>query len=169
MKDWYKFAHNECASLAQEHGLELWQVVGVLTALSAQKKWELNLLQTKQLLDGREITGMVSNHQLRSCERILGGEYPLDIFDRDSHKYRNFFSCIINPSCGKSVCVDTHIINWYLSIHPSSKLHGVNYNRIFESRHKYGIIQNYIRREAKKANLLPSEYQAVIWAEQRNK
>lgn len=169
MKDWYKEVHMECAILAGKHRLKLWQVAGVLTALSAQKKWELNIQQTRELLAGKPITGLVSRHQLATCDRILSGEQPLDVFDKYSHKYRNFYSCIVNPTCERSVCVDTHMINWYLSLHPHSKLHGVNYNRIFESPHKYGIIQSFIRRKAKEAGLLPSQYQAIVWAEQREK
>lgn len=169
MKNWYRNANKECSQLASKHGIELWQVVGILTTLSGQKKWELNLLQTKQLLAGHlRLSGMVSNHQLSVCARILDGEDPLSLWAKESHKYRNFYACIMNPDCQTSVCVDSHMIRWYIERHPHTKLKKVNVNRILESRSKYKIIQDYIRRQARSLGLLPSEFQAIEWAKQRN-
>ncbi len=77
MKDWYRDANKLCAELAVKHGVQTWQVAGILTAMSAQKRWDINVLQTKQFLAGETITHMYSQAQLNAAKRILAGENPL--------------------------------------------------------------------------------------------
>jgi len=168
-KNWYRDVNKECKQLAKKHGIEVWQVAGIITALSAQKKWDLNIKQAYQVLNGEGLTGLVSDHQLKTCERILEGEHPLDVFAPESYKYRNFFLCITEPNDPDHVCVDTHMINWYLNLHPHSKLQKVPIKRIFDSRPRYLIIQDFIRKQAKALGLLPMELQAIVWIDVRKK
>jgi hypothetical protein len=166
--NWYKVVNIICRKLAKKYDLPLETIVGILVNLSAQKDWKTNIRQCIQFLKGQKLTGMYSQTQLVNCKRILSGENALDIWGKTSFKYRNFYASILNPDDLNPVCVDTHIIRWYLTKYTSSKLHRVKRETIFANKRNYELIQNTIRKEAKERNLVPSHYQAIIWIEQRN-
>lgn len=157
-----------CNKLAKKYGLPLSSVVGILVNLSSQKDWKSNITQTIQFLKGKQLTGMYSNKQLVTCQRIKQGEDPLTIWGKLSFKYRNFYLSILNPEDINPICIDTHMINFYLDRYPSSKLHKLEKVKVFSSKKWYTRIQDEIRKEAKILDLVPSHCQAIIWAQQRN-
>jgi hypothetical protein len=166
--NWYKIVNIICYKLSKKYNLELWQVVGILVSLSAQKAWKTNIRQTIEFLKGKQLTGMYSGIQLNTCKKILFGEDPMNIWGKTSFKYRNFYLSILNPEDPNPVCIDTHMINWYLSKFPFSKLNRVKKDSIFANKKHYTLIQNQIRKEAIQNNIIPSHYQAIVWVQQRN-
>lgn len=145
--------------------LTLEQVAGVFVTFSAQKDFHINLSQTIQFLDGKPITGMYSRKQLDTARRIMRGEDPLTVWARESQKYRNFYESILLRD--GAVCVDTHIIRYYLNKYPKSKLHRIEIKRIFESKWAYTIIQKDVRKVAVQLNLKSYQAQAHLWVIQR--
>lgn len=164
-QNWYIHVHILCKKLARKYNQPLETVVGILVSLSAQKSWKWNIRQTIEFLKGRKLTGMVSQSQIRSCKRILSGENGLNVWSQRSFKYRNFYASIINPYDTAPICVDTHMINWYVSKFPHSK---INPEKVFTSQRYYSTIQKAIRKEAIQHNIIPSHYQAILWVRQRN-
>jgi len=166
--NWYQTVNTICRKLAKNYDVPLETVVGILVTFSAQKDWKTNIRQCIEFLKGKAITGMYSKIQLKNCERILSGENPLTIWGKTSFKYRNFYLSILNPEDPNAVCIDTHMIRWYLNNFPESKLHRVKRESIFRSKKAYSQIQNTIKKQANKLNLIPSHYQSILWIEQRN-
>ncbi len=166
--NWYKVVNHICRKYAHKYNLETYQVVGILVTLSAQKDWKTNIKQVSQFLQGKPLTGMYSGIQIVNCNKIRSGINPLDIWGKTSFKYRNFYGSILDPEDTKPICVDTHMINWYLANFKYSKLHKVNKASIFANKQNYTTIQNAIRNKAKELNVVPSHAQAILWINQRN-
>jgi hypothetical protein len=166
-KNWYRYAHQYCNLLSHRSGYPLRSCIGALVSLSAQKKWELNKEQAKQIILGRKVTGFHSKQQIKSAQRILNGEDPLEVWGKTSLKYREFYKCISYPNSAHHVCIDSIMIRWYKKRYPYSKLQKVSKERIFSSRALYNIIQDRVRLIAKRNRILPSECQAIIWSIER--
>jgi len=166
--NWYKIVNTICRKLSAKYNVPIESVVGILVTLSAQKDWKTNIRQTIQFLKyGRILDGMYSQVHLTNCKRIVNGIDPLDIWGKNSFKYRNFYGSIIDPEDTKPVCIDTHMINWYKAKYQRSILNKVGKEKIFTSKRYYTLIQNAVRKEAKIMGLIPSHTQAVIWVNQR--
>lgn len=162
---WYEYLNNQFHLLAQKHNLTLEKVAGVFVTFSAQKEFSENFTQTIQFLENKPITGMYSRKQLSTATRILQGECPTQVWAKESQKFRNFYDSILLKD--NAVCVDTHIIRYYLSKHPYSKLHRLDIKRIFERRWAYQIVQNHVRKIASEMGLKSYQAQAHIWVVQR--
>lgn len=167
-ENWYFDIHTQLLELAKDHNLPFLPVVGAFVSLSGQKKLSDNWIQINELLTFGECkTGMFSGAQIRAAKRCLSGENPLDVWSKTSLKYRNFFKSIINPNCKDATCVDSIIIQCYLKKHKYSSLHKKEKRQIFASKKLYSIIQNWVRKEANKLSLIPSQCQALLWCEFR--
>lgn len=162
---WYENLNSLLKAMAIPNNLTIEQVAGVFVTFSAQKDFAINLSQTIQFLDNKPITGMYSQKQLQTARRILSGEDPLSVWAKESQKYRNFYESILLKD--GAVCVDTHIIRYYLNKHPHSKLHRIEIKRIFERKWAYVTIQRHIRRVAVDMNLKSYQAQAHLWVIQR--
>lgn len=162
---WYEEVNRTLQGLADKHNLTLEQVVGIFVTFSAQKDFSINLTQTVQFLDNTPLTGMYSRKQVETAVRILNGENPLDIWGRLSQKYRNFYHSLLLRD--GAVCVDTHIIRYYLNKHPYSKIHRITIEDVFKRRWAYEIIQKHIMVVSKEMGLKTYQAQAHIWVLQR--
>lgn len=162
---WYEYLNNQFHLLAQKHNLTVEKVVGIFVTFSAQKEFSENLTQTIQFLENKPITGMYSQRQLSTARRILSGECPKSLWAKRSHKFRNFYDSIFLRD--GAVCVDTHIIRYYLKKYPYSKLHRIDMKVIFERQWAYQIIQNHVRKVASEMGLKSYQTQAHIWVSQR--
>ena len=163
---WYERVNEQCNNLADTFDLPLKTVVGIVVNLSAQTKWEMNILQANQYLLGHDkLSGMYSKHQLNGCDLIKAGVDPLQYWGRTSFKYRNFYKSILLMD--GAVCIDTHMINLYLSLHPSSRLHKYSKSDIFRSYKLYTIIANWVRKLAVQSNYKTYQMQAKLWCEYR--
>jgi len=167
--NWYKIVNTIVNKLAKKYNKTPEQVTGVLVSLSGQTSWKTNITQCIELLkSARPRTGMFSGDQLRAANRILlSDEKPLAVWGKRSFKYRNFYGSIIDPCDPVPVCIDTHMINWYLTKYKRSRLHKVDKKKVFKSRKLYTLIQNEVRKEALKMKVVPSHAQAIIWVQQR--
>lgn len=162
---WYDNLNSLLHSLAVSHNLTIEKVAGIFVTFSAQKDFAINLNQTIEFLDGRPITGMYSGKQLSTANRILAGEDPLNVWAKESLKYRNFYYSILLQD--GAVCVDTHIIRYYLKLHPYSKLHRLDLEAIFKRKWAYVTIQRYVRRVSVQMGIKTYQAQAYIWVVQR--
>lgn len=166
-KLWYDNLNKVCQDYSQRFGLSIETIAGIIVTLSAQKKWELNILQAEEFLKLGQVKGFHSYSQINQCKLIEQGIDPLKVWGRTAFKYRNFYKSILLQD--GAVCIDTHMINLYLAKHPASHLHRVNdTNKIFKSHRLYSIIARWVIKEAKKHNLPTYQMQAQLWVEYRN-
>lgn len=163
---WYNQIHEICKSLAEQYGLTVEIVAGIIVSLSAQTSWRDNLQQAKEYLEtGKPKTGLFTKQQIISCNRIKAGENPLNVWGKYAFKYRNFYRSLLLED--GAVTVDSHMIAAYLKRHPKSRLHNVPKDKIFRSHRLYSIIQRWIISEAKKQDLPTYQMQAQLWVEHR--
>lgn len=164
---WYENTNELCNDLADEFDLPLKTVVGIVVNLSAQTRWEVNMLQARQFLLGQDLTGLHSIQQLNGCDKIKAGVDPLQLWGRTAFKYRNFYKSILLMD--GAVCIDSHMINLYLSKHPTSLLHKKTKSQIFASSKYYSIIANWVRKLAMQEGYKTFQMQAKLWCEYRGK
>lgn len=163
--NWYYEANALCRELAQQYNLPLETVVGIVVNLSALTRWEENVEQAKSYLNGKPLRSMHFKHQLSSCDLIRAGVDPLKMWSATSFKYREFYNSILLKD--GSVCIDTHMIQAYRLRHPRSVINSVSVDKVFKSKKYYTLIQNWVKREARKHNLKTFEMQSVLWVIQR--
>jgi hypothetical protein len=168
-ENWYFDINKQLFELSKDYNLPFTNVVGAFVSLSGQKKLMDNWIQTNELLKyGKCKTGMFSGAQIRAANRCLNGETPFNVWSKNSLKYRNFYKSIINPNCRDAVCIDSILIQCYLQKHKTSLLHKKKKGQIFASKKLYAIIQRWVKNEARKLSLIPSQCQALLWCEFRN-
>jgi len=74
--DWYKRAHEWCKALAKESNLSLAAVVGILSAVSPLKQWELNKrIAVNYISNG---TSGHTKNQMDKARKILALKSPTD-------------------------------------------------------------------------------------------
>ena len=149
---WYERAHNECVLLSQVFELELSKVVGVVSALSPNNKWQQNLKDAWKFLDEPHIKTKVCTFkaQRQKALDILNSsgsdEVVLKILSGD--KTKNFYQNILYYKDSQAVTVDT----WaYRSV------------GLKQSKKNFRITELAYKEVAQELNLQPHQVQAVVW------
>lgn len=153
---WYNSAHEQAVVLAEEFNLPLMNVVGVISALSPNNKWERNLkdaglfltnpsLETKVCTfmgQRKKALNILQASNLREIKAILNGRKTI-----------NFWRNIMFPDQVNDVTVD-------LWMYRASKLDATVKN--------YSIIEDAVKQASLSRDVLPHEYQAIVWSVIRN-
>lgn len=121
--DWYAVANREAQALADDHGMPLHVVVGVIAALSPNNRWERNLIDAASMLqawkDGASVENVtvctykpmrakawliLETHKV--CDGGADVETVLDILN--GQKIVAFAECILGRD---ACCIDGHALN----------------------------------------------------------
>ena len=149
---WYERAHNECLLLSQVFEIPLNKVVGVVSALSPNNKWNQNLKDAWNFLDAPSI-------QTKVCTFKNQRRKALDILDSDGSdesilgilkgaKTSNFYKNIRYYRDSQAVTVDTWAYR-SVGLKPSVK--------------NFKATELAYKNVAKELNLMPHQVQAVVW------
>jgi hypothetical protein len=165
---WYLNARKAAIIIADRHNVELETVVGVISALSPNNKWERNLVDANSLIHAYSIGGITAASQVKTstynankCKAlsILEGNEPLDILG--GLKVRAFYNCIMG--CKDAVCIDGHAYSiWKGERIPTTKTPSIT-PRVYAA-----IAADYQRAAVTINSILAAEYsaaeiQAVTW------
>lgn len=102
---WYAEAHTYAVNLADQHGLTVETVAGIIAALSPMQSWGANInLAVRFLAEGGLYEGYLRSN-LAKARDILAGAAPLDALGGD--KVRNFYLSILSAGA-EGVCIDRH-------------------------------------------------------------
>lgn len=149
-KDWYRQAHAECKALADETGLALESVVGVVAVISPRLKWEVNVNEARRIIRGETSRALGKN--VAKARRILAGEKPQEVVS--GPKVTSFYRNILNPDDTHAVTIDT----WAARVWSGDWAWGKSVDaRLYEK-----IAADY-REAAAEVGLLPCELQAITW------
>ena len=151
---WYTEVNQLAAHWAQVTGYPLKTVVGVLAVLSPQQTWEMNKRWAYEVLARKRPAcwGFKANH--KKALRIKRGERPRNVIG--GLKSRSFYVNILRPSNRGAVTLDRHmfaILRFDKWITPK----------------RYRTLQQVIINRAAHHNLVPSEYQAILWTAYKRK
>jgi hypothetical protein len=89
---WYPNAQATCARIAEEFGLGLPAVTGIVAVLSPSKRWRENVLAAETILRGRRPTNLYTNSATKA-ERIRDGARALDVVS--GPKVSSFFANLL--------------------------------------------------------------------------
>ena len=171
-KVWYTNAHQICSALSDKYKLPLSTVVGVVSALSPNNKWDRNCQDEEQLIKawhaGAEMDSVkvcTFNANKDKAWRILSepDTDPLDILS--GRKVQAFYRCISGHD--DSVCVDGHAYAIFMGERiPTTQTPSIGkglYEAIersyqIASDHSYGLCG---------MKLTPAEVQATTWVTYR--
>lgn len=161
-RGWYGQALQICLKLAQRYQIDVLKVAGIMSALSPQSSWDINVDNTKIFLSGETKdngTQIHNGRQLGKCEDIL----YLDDLTKENvcdvlrgNKTVNFFLNIIGDLT--AVTVDRHIICMATDSNIKPGLTTNQYNTI-----KLALIS-----VAHKHNEDPANFQAIAWSNYRD-
>ena len=176
---WYKVANKSCGAIAKKTQMHSAIVVGVLSALSPNNKWERNIIDTENIcmayksdipLD--EVKVCTYNANKQKAIKILGildkGSMDLENDIREilnGNKVKAFFKCIHNYETNKTtVCIDGHAKAIYIG-----EKFALSSNSSNVTNKQYRIIsQAYIDatkeiNESEGTSYLPYQIQAITW------
>jgi len=176
--DWYERAKKACKIIANDTGLNIRIVVGVIAALSPNNKWSKNIIDAQNLCLSFINGGNVD--EVKALEVLeLSNEYPLNATNRrkgnaldlrveqvlNGQKITAFYQCIMGED---SCCIDGHAKNIY---------YGKRYNltdpKTNVTKKEFRVISEAYREATKVINKMHgTQYkayhvQAITWTQWR--
>ena len=149
---WYNRAYNECLLLSQVFELPLSKVVGAVSALSPNNKWNRNLFDTWNFLDKPSLKTKVCTFigQRKKALAILESDGSDDsiLAILKGNKTCNFYQNILYHKTSDVVTVDTWAYR-SVDVKPSVK--------------NFKIVEQAYKEVANDLNLRPHQLQAVVW------
>lgn len=158
-ENWYSEAQGIAQRLADQHGLTLEQVAGILAALSPQNSWGANVKLAQRFLAGRQHDGYFKVY-LAFARRILAGEHPLDVMQGE--KTRNFYLSIVSGGT-EGVTVDRHAFDLAVNIRHTDA------TRPRLTKRQYAVFADKYTRAAKRLGVPTAVVQSVTWIAWRKK
>lgn len=157
---WYTIARDVGRELAEEFGTSLSVALGVIAALSPGNPWDRNLGDARLALSahawGRAVPaklGVYGRLNIEKCERILGGEPPLEVLGGD--KVTSFYRNLMGIEDG-AVTVDRHAKGAAKGVRGDKET-------TVSSPKEYRDLAEHYRRVAGEVGIAPSQLQAVVW------
>lgn len=161
--NWYENAHEIGRELSLKYKYKIYQVLGVLAALSPLASWELNvrrceaaLVQHSHGLTAQESTGCGMKANTGKAWRILNGEEPTEVLG--GNKVRAFYHCMMHFNNNDVVCVDRHAVSIAFG-----KPLGDKFAKYVNTDAKYEMISRDYRTVARLLNINACQLQAVTW------
>lgn len=162
---WYALAQADARRMAIYYSIPLTTVVGVIASLSPNNKWERNVINAKDLIEGylngehKESIKVSTYHAMKDkawsmLEDML--ETDEDILTRlNGQKIKSFYECIMGYD---ACCIDGHAYNiWrYERV-------GLTTDKTNIGKKLYAEIQGDYVRVAKKLDMKAYELQAITW------
>ena len=162
---WYALAQADARRMAIYYSIPLTTVVGVIASLSPNNKWERNVINAKDLIEGylngehKESIKVSTYHAMKDkawsmLEDML--ETDEDILTRlNGQKIKSFYECIMGYD---ACCIDGHAYNiWrYERV-------GLTTDKTNIGKKLYAEIQGDYVRIAKKLDMKAYELQAITW------
>ena len=159
---WYKTAHELACELAEQRGLSLDVVAGVIAALSPRSRWERNTRDAERLIaadvvgeDPMAVPVTTFNRNKECAIRVLKAGTRHGVLS--GPKVCAFADNIEKPS-GNPITVDSHSYNAWIGHRAISSGNGP---RITPKRYRE-CAEGY-RKVADLYGIRPSQAQAIIW------
>lgn len=150
--DWYGVAHSLALGLDPANPL---RAAGVISALSVQKDWDINVaLAVRAYADG-----VATGHTGAQCGKANAIMAGADVVkELGGKKTQNFALVIANPADPHAVVVDRHAVSIAIG-----RLSTDDDTKILTLKGVYDLYADAYREAARRAGVSPSQMQAVTW------
>ena len=157
---WYKLANRICKSIANKYNLKIETVAGIMSALSPGISWKENVEDTIELIKKANdaVVKTYNQNRLKALDILFSDDLDLNVYEyfflkkKCGFKTANFYLNIINPNDKTAVTIDRHILDIF-NLTPKA----INTNK------KYLALKALLIAKALQRNLIPCQYQAIIW------
>lgn len=159
--NWYFDVNDYCKTLSEMHNVPLIKVAGIMSALSPNTTFALNIKSLEAFLKTKGNCKVTTyNGQKNKALTILNSHDNISIDEIKTIlgglKTQAFFDNIVRPETSQDVTIDLWMIRW-------AKIEGSLTPK------KYRDASNKIKDLAKSLNLLPHQVQAKLWVDIRGK
>ena len=166
-KAWYPEANAFCKQLAEEYGLEVWKVAGIVASLSPQTTWTQNKIDARNFIarGGRGFMGQ--RDRTIKAKKILKATSGDEVYDLLSTKpgkalkTKSFYRNICLPGFCDTTTIDRHALA-AATQRPDKTFALTDKDGAITERQYRFLSQCYVK-AARKVGLIPHEMQAVIW------
>ena len=162
---WYAKAQEDAKNIAVQYDIPLSTVVGVIASLSPNNKWERNVINARDLIEGflngeyKESIKVSTYHPMKDkAWSILTDmlQEPSDILTRlNGQKIKSFFECIMGYD---ACCIDGHAYNIW-----RGERFGLTTDKTNIGKKLYAEIQTDYVKLAKQLGRKAYEVQAITW------
>jgi hypothetical protein len=153
-KGWFERAALYSSHLSDKYGVSRVVSSGCIAGLSPIKSWNENQRIADAYFQGRYYH---VGRQIEKCHRIKEkNSYIHTINILGGLKTRNFFRNILDPRDRNAVTIDRHCISM-----------AYGYNKYECTDKQYMDIVNVFKEIAVHLNLIPSEFQSIVWCKYR--
>ena len=155
--DWYFILHDYASNLAERNNLPLFQVAGIISALSPMVMFTTNLRDAERFCSTRSIANLATYRSQRlKALMILGARNEKEVLKiLNGNKTKAFYLNILKPSASNDVCLDS----WM--------------QKVFEFKNytpkRYREASETIAEIAQELNLKPHQVQALAWVGMRGR
>ena len=167
-KRWYYEVNDYCTKLSEQYNVPLMKVAGMMSVLSPNVSFVQNIKSLEAFLEtGGNCTVSTYSKQKVKADNIYAlsddaTEEEVKAIIGKGLKTLAFFENIYRPHTSTSVTVDLWMVRWAKNMRIIPKSAGVQ-----PTVKQYRKIEASIVRRAKKAGMMPHEFQAVAWVEIR--
>lgn len=158
---WYNEARNFCESLSSAAEIPIYQIAGVVSALSPQTSWDLNKELAFRFLVEGERKNLHNGRQIEKAEYCLQAKNQREIFNlltKDKVKTSQFYYNMLFPYESIGVTVDRHAIQ--ACIFKPDKIKSKEFKM---TKKQYDFFSDCYIKASEKVGLLPHQFQAVVW------
>lgn len=148
---WYKDAHHRAKRISKELNIELYKVVGVISALSPRNKWDRNMKDAVAVIRKRKkaVVATFGANKAKAI-KILDANSESEVRTLlNGRKITSFYDNILRPLHSKSITIDVWAFR-SLGLEPSNK--------------NYLVAEKEYAETAKHLKLRAHELQAIIWS-----
>lgn len=149
---WYPRARGIVVQMAAQYGRPAWQVAGIISALSQQCRWSTNIDRAHAVLSGEEKIGGLSR-AVDKAKQIYHGAEPKSVLGKQAYKIQAFYDALMGDS--EAAVIDTWMIT------------ALAWDKAWYTRLQYQRLADVLRKEAKRAGLSVTAYQAAVWVQVR--
>lgn len=157
---WYRLANRIAKSIAKKYDLKLETVAAIISALSPGIGWKQNIEDTLELIEKENdaVVTTYNHNRLKALDILFSDELDLNVYEyfflkkKSGFKTANFYLNIINPNDKTAVTIDRHILDIF-----NLTRQAINTNK------KYLAFKAILIANALQRNLIPCQYQAIIW------
>ena len=163
--NWYLEGNQFCRELSTAFKTPLFQVAGIVSAMSPQKNWQENKKLAYQFMKGKR-SGQ-TKQQILKAEKCLICDNETEIFSlltKKGLKTSYFYTNLLHPDFDSGVTIDRHAIGASLN-----ELKDINTNMkaAVLTKPQYDFFASCFNDVAKVKKVLPLQVQATVWQSYR--
>ena len=166
-KVWYNEAKAFAKDLQEQYPqYSLFNIVGVISALSPQTSWTLNKVYAKRFLKDKLNATANTTANKNKANKCLEAKTICEVLTiLNGNKTKAFYLNILMPNKQTSVTIDRHAIA--ISLQRPSKTRALSDNEARVSNNQYKALEQAYINAANKLGILPQQLQAITWVNYR--